>query len=117
MFMFDKCGCEPIFQIGVLDVLQDFRYNHLRLDFFGYQHGKSLASPSRLDRQSIVSIFGDYTKAEPLYRKALAISRKVLGLEHPDTATCLNNLAELYRDMGDYPKAVPLCRKALAIRR
>ena len=37
--------------------------------------------------------FGDYAKAEPLYQRALKISEKALGPEHPDTATSLNNLA------------------------
>ena len=59
---------------------------------------------------------GDYAKAEPLYRRALAIHEKALGPEHPDTATSLNNLAGLYNSMGDYAKAEPLYRRALAIR-
>ena len=29
---------------------------------------------------------GDYAKAEPLYQRALKISEKALGPEHPDTA-------------------------------
>ena len=43
---------------------------------------------------------GGYAKAEPLYRRALAICEKALGREHPDTATSLNNLAQLYRTDG-----------------
>ena len=58
---------------------------------------------------------GDYAKAEPLYKEALEIRQKVLGREHPDTATSLNNLAELYRGMGDYAKAEPLLKEALEI--
>ena len=55
---------------------------------------------------------GEYAKAEPLYQEALRIRQKVLGPEHPDTATSLNNLAELYLDMtGEYAKAEPLFRK------
>jgi tetratricopeptide (TPR) repeat protein len=38
-----------------------------------------------------------YPEAEPLYKRALAIREQQLGLEHPDTALSLNNLAELYR--------------------
>jgi CHAT domain-containing protein len=33
---------------------------------------------------------GDYTKAEPLYRRALAICEKALGSDHPDTVKSLN---------------------------
>jgi hypothetical protein len=36
---------------------------------------------------------GNYVAAEPLYRQALQIRRRVLGEEHPDFATSLNNLA------------------------
>ena len=58
---------------------------------------------------------GEYAKAEPLYQEALRIRQKVLGPEHPDTATSLNNLAALYRDMGEYAKAEPLFQEALRI--
>ncbi|NJO75902.1 MAG: TIR domain-containing protein, partial [Leptolyngbyaceae cyanobacterium RM1_406_9] len=40
---------------------------------------------------------GRYAQAEPLYLRALAISQAQLGENHPDVATKLNNLAELYR--------------------
>jgi CHAT domain-containing protein len=58
---------------------------------------------------------GAYSKAEPLYQRALAIYEKTLGPEHPNTATSLNNLAELYDAMGAYGKAEPLSQRALAI--
>ena len=58
---------------------------------------------------------GDYTKAEPLLGRALAIKEKALGPEHPDNAMSLNNLAALYDSMGDYAKAEPLYKRALAI--
>jgi len=40
---------------------------------------------------------GKYAEAEPLYQRALAISEKTLGPEHPQVATSLNNLALLYQ--------------------
>jgi len=40
----------------------------------------------------------------------------VLGAEHPDTATSLNNLAALYSDQGKDEQAEPLYQRALAIR-
>jgi tetratricopeptide (TPR) repeat protein len=58
---------------------------------------------------------GDYGGAKPLYRRALAIREKVLGAQHPDTATSLNNLAFLLYFKGDYNDAEPLFRRALAI--
>ena len=36
----------------------------------------------------------------------MAIREKALGLEHPETANLLNNIASLYRAKGDYAKAV-----------
>ncbi len=40
----------------------------------------------------------------------------MLGPEHPDTATSLNNLACLLKDQGDLAAARPLYERALAIR-
>ena len=58
---------------------------------------------------------GRYADAEPLYQRALAIREKVLGPEHPDVATSLNNLAALYHAQGRYADAEPLFQRALAI--
>ena len=58
---------------------------------------------------------GDYAAAEPLYRQALDLSRRVLGPEHPDTATALNNLASLYKSQNRYADAWPLYQQALAV--
>ena len=54
---------------------------------------------------------GEYGKARPL-PQALAIRKKVLGGFHPDYATNLNNLANLYHEMGEYTKAELLHRQA-----
>jgi tetratricopeptide (TPR) repeat protein len=40
---------------------------------------------------------GHYAKAEPLYKRSLAIREKALGPDHPDVANSLVNLAALYR--------------------
>ena len=56
-----------------------------------------------------------YEEAKPLYEEALAITRKVLGEQHPHTAGSLNNLALLYESQGQYEKAEPLYGQALAI--
>src|SRR5262245_1980249 len=42
-------------------------------------------------------------------------SSKVLGSEHPHTATSLNNLALLFQDQGDLATARPLFERAVAI--
>ena len=59
---------------------------------------------------------GAYLEARPLYERALAIREKVLGPEHPDTATSLNSLASLLQAQGDLAGSRPLYERALAIR-
>ena len=48
---------------------------------------------------------GRYADAEPLIKRALAISEKALGPDHPGLATDLNNLAGLYHVQGRYADA------------
>ncbi|MBK8434112.1 MAG: tetratricopeptide repeat protein [Chloroflexi bacterium] len=59
---------------------------------------------------------GDLAEARPYYARALAIREKVLGAEHPDTATSLNNMGALLRAMGELAEARPYYARALAIR-
>ena len=58
---------------------------------------------------------GKYQKALEWYQKALAICERVLGKEHPDTATTYNNIANVYKNQDNYEKAIELYEKALAI--
>ena len=53
--------------------------------------------------------------ARPLFERALAISEKALGPEHPTTAASLNNLGNLLRYQGDLAGARPLYERAVAI--
>ena len=57
-----------------------------------------------------------YAVAGPLFLQALQIREKHLGAEHPDVATSLDGLANLYRDQGKYSEAEPLYLRALQIR-
>ncbi|MCT7990299.1 tetratricopeptide repeat protein [Laspinema olomoucense] len=83
--------------------------------------GESEVTPKLARRLSIIGRAfydkGEYGKAEPLWKQAMNICRKVLGDEHPDTATSLNNLALLYKSQGRYREAEPLFLQALNIRR
>ena len=56
---------------------------------------------------------GNYTQAEPVYQRALAIDEKAPGAEHPNTARDLNNLALLHRDQGRYSESEPLFQRSL----
>ncbi len=59
---------------------------------------------------------GRYADAEPLSQLALRIREQQLGPEHPDVATSLNNLANLYSQQGNDTMAEPLFQRALRIR-
>jgi tetratricopeptide (TPR) repeat protein len=56
-----------------------------------------------------------YTIAEPLYVRALSIYEQELRPQHPNIASSLDNLAELYRAQGKYVEAEPLYQRALSI--
>ena len=57
-----------------------------------------------------------YSQALESYNKVCFICEKILGTEHPDTATSYNDIAVVYNNMGDYQRALEWYRKALAIR-
>ena len=57
-----------------------------------------------------------YALVKPLLERALSIGEKVLGPDHPDTATGLNNLGHLLQSQGDLAGARPYYERALAIR-
>lgn len=58
---------------------------------------------------------GDLAGAERYYTIDLAITRELLGTEHPDYAVTLNNIGVLYDNRGRYLEAEPYYRQALAI--
>ena len=49
--------------------------------------------------------YGKYEQAEEMHRQALGQRERVLGKEHPDTLTSMNNLAEVLRGQGKYEQA------------
>lgn len=68
--------------------------------------------------QQVLELYsqGWYGEAIRLAERALAIHESVLGPAHRDTATALNNLAQLYHKAAAYAKAEPLYLRALAVR-
>ncbi|WP_347232741.1 tetratricopeptide repeat protein [Chloracidobacterium thermophilum] len=59
---------------------------------------------------------GQYAQAEPLSKRALAIREKALGSNHPDVATALRNLAQLYRATKRIAEAEQLEERAAKIK-
>ena len=50
---------------------------------------------------------GRLAEAEPYYRKALEVSRRVLGDEHPSTLSSINNMGGLLQAQGRLAEAEP----------
>jgi tetratricopeptide (TPR) repeat protein len=72
--------------------------------------------PKLLDRAgSYFHTRAAYRQAVPLFSDALGVREKLLGPEHPDTATSLNNLALLLQHQGDLAGVRPLFERALVI--
>jgi tetratricopeptide (TPR) repeat protein len=60
---------------------------------------------------------GRYDEAEPLYKEALELRRKLFGEEHNAVAQSINNLAALYHAQGRYDEAEPLFEQTLELRK
>jgi CHAT domain-containing protein len=58
---------------------------------------------------------GNYSSAEPLYQRSLAIREKVLSKEHPHVATSLNNLAGLYQAQGNIARTLEFLSRGTSI--
>jgi len=59
---------------------------------------------------------GRYGEAEPLLRRALAGTEKLLGPEHPDTVTPLLSLAHVYHWAGYTDDAIETLERVVAAR-
>jgi tetratricopeptide (TPR) repeat protein len=66
---------------------------------------------------SLLQAQGKLAEAEPYYRDALEKRRRVLGEEHPDTLTSINNMGVLLESQGKLAEAEPYYRDALEKRR
>jgi CHAT domain-containing protein/Tfp pilus assembly protein PilF len=72
---------------------------------------------AKILNQEVIRLYqqGRYKEAIPISEKVLTIREKVLGPEHSNTATSLNDLGVLNRAIGAYDKAEPLYRRSLEI--
>ena len=60
---------------------------------------------------------GDFAGARELQQTALAVSRRVLGDEHPDTLMSMHSLAVTLWETEEHPEAIRLMRQAAAQRK
>jgi tetratricopeptide (TPR) repeat protein len=77
-----------------------------------------IAAPTSRLMNQLAGLFqakAAHIRAEPLFRRALAINEASLGADHPTVATGLNNLAGLLQATNRLTEAEPLYRRALAI--
>ncbi|HYL27368.1 MAG TPA: TIR domain-containing protein, partial [Candidatus Nitrosotalea sp.] len=58
---------------------------------------------------------GNLKSAEPLHERVVKIFERAYGVEHPETASAFNNLAELRWAQGRFEEAASLYGRALAI--
>ena len=59
---------------------------------------------------------GQYSEALKIAEEALSVAKRTFGSDHPNVATSLNNLAELYHAQAKYAEAEPLYKQVLTIR-
>ena len=86
------------------------------VELFEKNHPESSDYASSLNNLGVLyKNMGDYKAAEPYYKKALEIRKKVLGEEHPDYAMSIDNLGILYYEMADYEAAEPYFKQALEV--
>ena len=60
---------------------------------------------------------GEHGLAEPYFREALDVNRRIVGDLHPNVATNLDNLAQTLHSKGDLDGSEETYREALAVRR
>jgi tetratricopeptide (TPR) repeat protein len=101
------------FPVRLLSILVHLRHAMMVADQRGDAQAGELANV--LGR--VEQILTNYAAARPLFERAFSVWEQVLGPQHPDTATSLNNLANLLESQGDYMSARPLYERALAIRK
>src|SRR5262249_21705132 len=83
----------------------------------GQAQSNELEQARRLSEEARrLSRKGQYDKAIPLAKRALAIYERELGPDHFDVADPLYFLADLYYKRKNYAKAKPLYQRAMEIR-
>ncbi len=126
-FEFDSAGAAPdqgmLESFGGQDLVAGLPYEQKRFRMAELEQRLEAASPEL--RPHIVSwtyelaelyqIFGQYDRAEELLRQLLTDEEQTHGLESPEVAVALNNIAFFRQNTSRMAEAEPLMRRALDI--
>ena len=88
------------------------QHHNLAERVLGSEHQETLRSMAFLANIKFYHK-GQHGEGEESYRKILELRKKTLGLDHPDTLTCMANLGLMLRRQGKYEAAVKTHREAL----
>ena len=66
---------------------------------------------------NVYKSLGLYSKSESLLRRAIAIRRQALGVDHPDTLKSMYDLADVLMEASKYSEAEKLARETMDVRR
>jgi CHAT domain-containing protein/tetratricopeptide (TPR) repeat protein len=80
------------------------------------ERGALGATIAQYEEASKLYVQGRYADCEKVLRTIVDVSRRNLGEDHPDTATCDESLAACLIGRGRTAEAEPILRQALAIR-
>ena len=100
------------FPASLLPVLAHLRHAMTIADPQGDALAGSLANALGRAEEALTN----YSAARPLYERALQVTEQANGPQHPDTATSLDNLGMLLRNVNELDEARPLLERALKIR-
>ena len=64
----------------------------------------------------VISGKNRFGESEPLYGECLTLRQKILGPEHPDMSSTLDNLGALYWEHGKIAEAEALYQRALYVK-
>src|SRR5688500_13084317 len=88
----------------------------LAINFYHASHAQTETCKQIINQGKQAYKDANYEQAIKNYELACSLIGKAYGKQHPEYATCLNNLALSYQDMDSYAKAEPLFLEALQIR-
>ena len=80
-------------------------------------HGPDFGDDVRNYLALLLELKGEYQEAASLLMAAVDIDRRTVGVESPDYAISLHNLASVFIDLGDLSSAEARLRETLTIRR